>query len=33
MTKQIKIKIDTLFDKFCKKIDDVGVPKMISTMA
>ena len=33
MTKPTKIKIDTLFDRCCKKIDDVGVPKVVSTVA
>ncbi len=33
MTKPTKIKIDTPFDRFCKKIDDVGVPKVVSTVA
>ncbi len=33
MTKPTKIKIDTLFDGCCKKTDDVGAPKVVSTVA
>ncbi len=33
MTNPTKIKIDTLFDRCCKKIDDVCVPKVVSTVA
>ena len=33
MTNPTKIKIDTLFDRCCKKINDVGVPKVVSTVA
>ena len=33
MNKTTNIKIDTLFDRCCKKIDDVGVPKVVSTVA
>jgi hypothetical protein len=32
MTTPTEIKIDTLFDR-CKKIHDVGVPKVVSTVA
>ena len=28
-----KVKVDTLFDKFCKKVDDVNAPKVISNVA
>ena len=28
-----KVKVDILFDKFCKKVDNVNAPKMISTIA
>ncbi len=33
MTKPTKTKIDTLFDRCCKELDDVGVPKVVSTVA
>jgi hypothetical protein len=33
MTNPTIIKIETLFDRCCKKIDDVGVPKVVSTVA
>ncbi len=33
MTNPTKIQIDTLFDRCCNKIDDVGVPKVVSTVA
>lgn len=32
MEPQIKIKVDTLFDKCCKKIDKSGLPKLIHTV-
>ena len=28
-----KVKVDKLFDKFCKKVDDVNAPKVISNIA
>jgi hypothetical protein len=28
-----KVKVNTLFDKFCKKADDVNAPKVISNIA
>ncbi len=33
MTKPTRIKIDTLFDRCCKKIDDTAIPKVVSTIA